>query len=117
MIRDAVHQLARDGKVKRFEHKSHKSYCLTSKGEKEITLAVENAVDIFQPVLRKMLKDLDQVIPRQLGETLCRTFIMECFARFGRQIAHSVVGRLDREDLATSSEVEKAFVAAVGAET
>jgi hypothetical protein len=114
MVREALNQLNRSGKVKRFEHKSHKSYCLTSKGEAEITHALNQAVDIFQPVLTKMLKDLDHLIPRDLGETLCRSFIMECFARFGRQIAHSVVGRLDREDLASSSEVENAFVAAVG---
>jgi hypothetical protein len=113
MIRETLHQLVRSDKVRRFELKSSKSYCLTSKGAEEIKRDLEQAVDVFEPVLRRMLRDIDHLISRELGQSICRSFIMECFARFGRQIAHSVVGRLDREDLVQSSEVNRAFVAAV----
>jgi DNA-binding HxlR family transcriptional regulator len=113
MIREALYQLVRDGMVKRLEQKSWKSYCLTQKGQGEMTQALNQAVDVFQPVLKKMLQDIDHLISRELGEQLCRSFIMECFARLGRQIAHSIVGRLDKEDLASSSEVQAAFAAAV----
>jgi predicted nucleic acid-binding protein len=113
IIRDTLNHLISDEKVKRFELKSSKSYCLTQKGAEEINRALEQAVDIFEPVMRRMLRDIEHLISFEVGATLCRSFIMECFARFGRQIAHSVVGRLDREDLARSSEVDAAFKAAM----
>jgi hypothetical protein len=114
LVRDMLYQLIQSEKVKRVEQKSSKSYFLTDTGADEVNRALEQAVDIFEPVIRRMLRDLEHVISYELGATICRTFIMECFARFGRQIAHSVVGRLDKEDLARSSELDNAFKAAAG---
>lgn len=114
VVRETLYQLIRGEKVKRVEQKSSKAYFLTDKGANEVNRALEQAVDIFEPVIRRMLRDLEHIISYELGARICRSFIMECFARFGRQIAHSVVGRLDREDLARSSEIDTAFKAAAG---
>jgi len=114
LVRDMLYQLIQNEKVKRIDQKSSKSYFLTDKGADEVNRALEQAVDIFEPVIRRMLRDLEHMISYELGAAICRAFIMECFARFGRQIAHSVVGRLDKEDLARSSELDNAFKAAAG---
>jgi hypothetical protein len=113
LIRGTLRQLVTDGKARRFEHKSSKSYCITDKGAAEINHALEQAADIFEPVIRDMLKHTDALMSMEVAAPLCRAFIMECFARFGRLIARSVMGRLDPSDLAKSSEVDLAFQTAV----
>ncbi|MDX6499115.1 MAG: hypothetical protein QOG23_2375 [Blastocatellia bacterium] len=109
LIRDTLHRLFTEEKVSRFLHKSSKSYCLTVKGADEIDTAIKQAVDIFQPALVKMLINTSTFIEFDLGASICRAFITNCFARFGRQIARSVMGKLDRDDLAKSSDVQSAF--------
>lgn len=113
LIRDTLAKLSKEGKVKRFDQKSSKAYCLTQKGEDQIKVVLGQAVDIFDSVLRHMLEHTQALVPFETAAAVCRAFIMECFGKFGREIARSVMGRLDKQALARTSEVNLAFDAAV----
>ena len=112
LIRRALTDLVKNGKAQRIEQKSSKTYFLTKKGEAEIDAVLSQAVDIFDPVLQHMLRHTQPLVSFETAAAVCRTFIMECFGRFGRQIARSVIGQLDKQDLAKSPEVKLAFEAA-----
>ena len=46
------------------------------------------------------------------GEIVCRTFISECFARFGEQIAKAVTGVFTKNQLIDAADIQGAFQAA-----
>ena len=50
---------------------------------------------------------------RELGATVCRRFISECFARFGQQIAKAVTGQLKHDELLGAIDAGSAFEASV----
>ena len=112
LVRRALTDLVSNGKAQRVEQKSSKAYFLTKKGQAEIDAVLSQAVDIFDPVLQHMLRHTQPLVSFEIASAVCRTFIMECFGRFGRQIARSVIGQLDKQDLVKSPEVKLAFEAA-----
>ena len=60
-----------------------------------------------------MLRDTVGLFPRDNGETVCRTFISECFARFGHQIAKAVTGDLGNDGMFGGADINGAFLAAI----
>jgi len=114
VIRDTLNRLSVLGKVKRVDEKSSKSYFLTDKGGAELDRALEQAIDLFDPVLRRMLRDTEHQVPSETGKSICRAFILECFSRFGQQIARLVLGDYDADDLLRMLDVDGVFDSVAG---
>ena len=87
-------------------------YFLTDLGRQHTAEATESASHLFQPVLARMLQDTAGLFSSADGETVCRTFISECFARFGHRIAKAVVGDLDHDGSFGGADIGGAFAAA-----
>ena len=88
------------------------SYFLTELGKQHTDEATESAAQLFRPVLKRMLQHTDGLFSPEDGETVCRTFISECFARFGHQIAKAVAGDLGADATFGGVDVKGAFEAA-----
>ena len=89
------------------------SYYLTNLGKQHTDEATESAAELFRPVLKRMLQHTDALFSAKDGETVCRTFISECFARFGHQIAKAVAGDLREDGTFGGADVNGAFEAAI----
>ena len=89
------------------------SYFLTELGKQHTDEATESAAQLFRPVLKRMLQHTDGLFSPEAGETVCRTFVSECFARFGHQIAKAVAGDLRDDGTFGSANVNGAFEAAI----
>ena len=89
------------------------SYYLTDLGKQHTDEATESAAQLFRPVLKRMLQDTAGLFSTEDGETVCRTFISECFARFGHQIAKAVVGDLKDDGNFGGADIDGAFKAAI----
>ena len=89
------------------------AYYLTDTGRKDTDEAAESAVQLFDPVLTRMLQDTSALCNEHDGAHVCRTFVSECFARFGQQIARSVTGELTKDKLVDAVDVQGAFQGAI----
>jgi hypothetical protein len=101
-----------EGKVGEVEVMKHRTYYLVRGQNADLEPAYASAKEMFDRVLRRMLKDTDRLIRPDLATSVCRTFIFECFSRFGRQIAKTVTGQWTHEDLIREADIESAFLAA-----
>lgn len=89
--------LADANRVDHFAGSAGDCYFLTDLGRQHTDEATESAAQLFRPVLTRMLQDTTGLFSAEDGETVCRTFISECFARFGHQIAKAVAGDFEHE--------------------
>ena len=113
VIDETLYRLVRDKKVEQVELAVENRYCLTDVGRHNTDEAAESAAELFRPVLDRMLRDTAGLFPRDHGETVCRTFISECFARFGHQIAKAVTGDLANDGMFGGADISGAFQAAL----
>ena len=60
-----------------------------------------------------MLRDTAGLFSAKDGEAVCRTFISQCFARFGHQIAKTVTGDLHDDGSFGRADINGAFNAAI----
>ena len=100
-------------KVGHAQLRTRHAYYLTDTGQKDTDEAAESAVHLFEPVLARMLQDTSALCDKRHGAIVCRTFVSECFARFGQQIAKSVTGELTKDKLVDAVDVQGAFQAAI----
>lgn len=112
IIQETLQRLIKQGKVSQTLLLKRHAYYLTADAEQELGLTIKEAEKLFDHVIRRLLRGTDHLFPFEKGATVCRTFICECFARFGKQIAKTVTGRLSTEDLINSADAEAAFIAA-----
>lgn len=105
--------LIQSGKVQQTEVLKRHAYYLTEAASDEVASMVGSGEDMFRPVLMRMLEHSEHLLPRSVGESICRTFISECFALFGLQIAKTVTGRLTASDILKYADAKAAFAAAV----
>jgi hypothetical protein len=113
IIQNALDRLINERLVEQTDlHKRH-AYYLTAKGVGKINQASESAAALFEPVVDGMLSDTSSLCTYELGSTVCRRFISECFARFGQEIAKAITGELTREELVGTINVGAAFQAAI----
>ena len=113
LIQEALSRLKEQNKVHHVIHKAEKSYYLTTYGRNDIDEEANSADQLFKPVLKRMLRDTAGLFDEHSGETVCRNFVSECFARFGQQIANVITGEITKDTLVDASDVEGAFVAAI----
>jgi len=113
VIQQTLERLITQEKVKHVLYRTKHSYLLTDKGIIEVEEAAGSAFALFEPVLNRMLSDTSALCSKSEGETVCRRFISECFARFGQQIAKTVTGELTREELIGTIDIRATFRAAI----
>lgn len=117
VVQDSLRRLISEEKVLPADLKKRSAYYLTPTGVKESGELVERAEDLFQPALKRLLENTDHLFSYDLGTAVCRTFMCECFARFGAEIARTVTGELTTTSLMKSADVEAAFEAATAGKT
>ena len=113
VIQDTLERLMSRKKVGHALFQTRHTYYLTDTGRKDTDEAAESAVQLFEPVLTRMLQDTSALCNEHDGAHVCRTFVSECFARFGQQIAKSVTGELTKDKLVDAVDVQGAFQAAI----
>ena len=113
VIQDTLARLISRNKVEHALFRTKHAYYLTDTGRKDIDEAADSAARLFEPVLARMLQDTSVLCNEREGAIVCRTFISECFARFGQQIAKSVTGELTKDKLVDAVDVQGAFQAAI----
>ena len=113
VIQDTLDRLMSRKKIDRALFRTRHAYYLTDTGRKDTDEATESAAQLFEPVLARMLQDTSALCDERNGAIVCRTFISECFARFGQQIAKSVTGELTKDKLVDGGDVQGALQAAI----
>ena len=113
VIQDTLARLMSRKKVGHALFQTRHAYYLTDTGRKDTDEAAESAVQLFEPVLSRMLQDTSALCNERDGAIVCRTFISECFARFGQQIAKAVTGEFTKKQLVDSADIQGAFRAAI----
>lgn len=88
-------------------------YWLASATEQQLAREVEASTRLFSEVLQRLLRDTNHLISFEAASTICRTFICECFSRFGLQLAKTVIGEANVDDLIRPEELRAAFSTAL----
>ena len=88
-------------------------YYLSPTGLTETDRAAETAAELFRPVLERMVQGTSGVCDQVTARIVCRTFISECFARFGQQIAKTITGELSKDQLISVADIQGAFRSAI----
>ena len=112
VIQETLDRLLSRNKVDHVLLRTKHAYYLTDTGRNDTDKAAESAVQLFEPVLARMLQDTSALCDERDGEIVCRTFISECFARFGEQIAKAVTGVFTKNQLIDAADIQGAFQAA-----
>jgi hypothetical protein len=112
VIRQVLDRLILAGKVGHKPLNTRQAYYLKPDQYPDLAKAIGDAANLFDAPLRRMLKGTEYLVPYEAGAGICRRFICECFARFGRQIAKTVMGRLSGHDLLQVADARAAFRAA-----
>ena len=113
VIEETLSRLMSRTKVEHVRHNTGSAYCLTNAGRDDTDEAAASAYQLFQPVLARMLRDTATVCDEHDAVVVCRSFVSECFARFGQQIAKAVTGEFTKDQLVGTVDVNGAFQAAI----
>ena len=113
VIQETLKRLVSHNKVAYTLLGTRRAYYLTDIGRIDTDEATESAVQLFEPVLTRMLQDTSELCDEHDGEIVCRTFVSECFARFGQQIAKAVTGEFTKDQLVDAADIQGAFQAAI----
>ncbi len=111
-LQSTLNRLRKKGAVGFKKHNNKSTYYLEELGRRQTDEAVTSAAQLFDPVLDTILKDTEHYCSRDVASKIVRTFISECFARFGQQIASDVTGELTRGSLLDVNDIDVAFDAA-----
>ena len=113
VIQSTLDRLIAGNKVARTSLNKKQTYYLTEGGRKATDEAADSASQLFEPVLSRMLQDTSLLCNEHDGAIVCRTFVSECLARFGQQIAKAVTGELTKDQLVDAADIDGAFQAAI----
>jgi hypothetical protein len=116
VIQHILDRLIKEDKVQQTLLSKRHAYYLTPKASEEINSAVKKNAELFDSVMKRLLRGTEDLIEFERGSAICRTFICESLARFGHNIAMTVVGRAKREELTQRQDVQAAFAAAIEGE-
>lgn len=112
-IQETLTRLMRRDLVLRTTLRQRHAYYLSETGQNSTDEATQSASQLFEPVLDRMLRNTESICDRTDAEVVCRTFISECFGRFGQEIAKAVTGEYTKDQLMDLADVHGAFDAAV----
>ena len=113
LIQEALERLMARGQVGHTLTRTRHAYYLTDSGRADTDDATQSAAQLFEPVLARMLQNTSSLCDARVGALVCRTFVSECFARFGQEIAKAVTGEFTEEQLVHAADVQGAFRAAI----
>ena len=112
-IQEALKRLIeKDKYVGTIEYNKKHAYYLLPNGAKEAQQSLNNAEDVFEVSLRRVLNGIEHCCPYETAAEVCRNFLLECFSRFGVQMAKTVTGQIQPSDLVRQADVQAAFEAA-----
>lgn len=112
LIQSTLNRLRSRGLVEYTHGKGKPTYYIGELGRRETKEAAAPVAELFTRVLDSMLRDTEHLCNRRDARTICRTFLAECFARFGERIAREITGKLSDVQLLASSDIDGAFHAA-----
>jgi hypothetical protein len=112
-VQETLDRLIDGGKVTRTSKLKRHAYCLTKDGAAEVGIAVESGAGLFDRVLQRVLRDLTPTVRFETATTICRNFLCECLAQFGRHFALISTGRWTKEDFSRAVNVTAVFTTAV----
>jgi len=112
VIYQALQALMAAERVHQTQLRSKNVYYLAPVTETELAAQVEASSALFISILRRMLQNTDHMVPFGDAAAICRTFICQCFARFGLQLAKTVIGDSSLDDLIRPEELREAFAVA-----
>ncbi len=113
MIQETLERLIAADAVRQTQLLKRHAYYLTERGKEDIGNVLMSSEELFNNVLRRMLRNTEGTVSYEVGAFVCRKFIFECFARFGQTIAKNVAGNLNHDALIRVTDVEAAFSAAI----
>jgi hypothetical protein len=112
-VQETLQRLITQEKVRQTEVLKRHAYYLTESANAELSTVVSSAEADFDAALKRMLKDTAHSVEFAVAASICRRFILECFARFGKVIAKTVTGRIRPEELPRILDTRDAFTAAL----
>lgn len=109
VIKESLQKLIETGRVKSKEIKKKNYFYLDPDNNDDLFKAFSDANDLFEPVLAHMLQNTEHHLDNGIARKICQSFICHCFARFGSQIAQTVINRLPLDQFMRSSDISAAF--------
>jgi DNA-binding Xre family transcriptional regulator len=111
-IQGALARLIEHGKVGSVKVEQKDSYFLEAETANQLAIEAMNSQLLFERVITKHLHSTAHFIEPETGTKVMQQFLVECFVRFGRQIAKAVSGRLPPDDLNDRPDIGDAFAKA-----
>jgi hypothetical protein len=111
-IQEALERLRSEALVEATEARKKHAYYLLPKGEERAQQSVAGTEDVFEKSLGRVLNGIEYCCSIETATKVCRDFLLECFSRFGVQMAKSVTGQIQPSDLLKQADVQAAFLAA-----
>lgn len=112
-VQETLQRLIVQKKVRQTELFKTHVFCLTESAHQELSSVVSSAEADFDAALKRMLKDTAHLVEFDVAASICRRFILECFARSGKVIAKTVTGRIRPDELPRVLDTRDAFKAAL----
>lgn len=113
VIQSTLKRLIDEGLVTATLLMTRKAYYQTPKGVEEVAKVISSTGELFDLVLRGVLRNTRHIFAYETGAAVFRKFVFQCFARFGQVIAKSVAGQIDHDTMLRNADVETAFSAAI----
>jgi hypothetical protein len=109
-IQTVLADLIETGQVSQTIRRKKHAYYLTPNTESDIAQKISDVTTLLHAALRRVTRGCPATVD---ATTVVKRFICECFARFGRHIAKTVLGELRQDDLVSRVDVDGAFNAAI----
>jgi hypothetical protein len=105
VIHSSLERLTNAGRIDHVLIKKKKAYFLLDSGIEELGKELDKASRLFDSVAKRMLENTEHLVSYDIGSSICRRFISECFAKFGRQIARTVCGESHGRDAISAPDI------------
>jgi hypothetical protein len=107
IIKESLSRLFKKDKVGEIEVRTKKAYFIREKAAEELNSDAQTSDELLTRVIQRHTQNCDG--PQEQVLDVCKTFLSECFARLGSQIAQSVVKGITLDDVVNPAEINDAF--------
>jgi len=111
-VQESIVRLREAGKVEQVLLRKVNAYHLTATGAEEVIDVINSSEELFEPVIRNLLRDTAHMFPFDEGAHVFRRFLFECFGRFGQALARNITGHMTHESFLRAADLEATFTAA-----
>ena len=105
-IKDTLERLVRAGKVAASAHKKNPLFSLTDEGNMGVSQVVQSVDDLFRAAFAEVLSGTEHHFNYEAGAMLCRKIVLDCFARYGRELAVRVTSFTGTEVVLDRERIE-----------